>query len=114
MTTTPPSQSGPLRRRTIREASTWTVLLGCRWLLVIVMHFQDVLGKMADGCERWWGELLNHPLLDRLKKGDRHLDDPAKNLVFCVDSDLFFWDVNESVFYAANLRNLNASIDSYQ
>ncbi|XP_060704018.1 nucleoporin 88 isoform X1 [Hemiscyllium ocellatum] len=69
---------------------------------------------MADVCERWWGELLNHPLLDRLKRSDRHPDDPAKNLVFCVDSDLFFWDVNESVFYTTNLRSLNADIESYQ
>ncbi|XP_078404880.1 LOW QUALITY PROTEIN: nucleoporin 88 [Cetorhinus maximus] len=69
---------------------------------------------MADGCEHWWAELLNHPVLRRLKGGDRNWDEATKNIIFCVDNDLFFWDTNESVFYTINIRNLNVGIDTYQ
>ncbi|XP_067864020.1 nucleoporin 88 [Heptranchias perlo] len=69
---------------------------------------------MADGCGSWWAELLHHPLLNQLRKGDRRYDEPAKNLTFCLDGDIFFWDGAESVFYTTNLKNLNSGINSYQ
>ncbi|XP_069741114.1 nucleoporin 88 isoform X2 [Narcine bancroftii] len=70
--------------------------------------------KMANVCERWWGELLKHPLLDQLRKGDWRMNEPTKNLVFCLDSDIFFWDGGLSVFYTTNLKKLNSGIVSHQ
>ncbi|XP_055513797.1 nucleoporin 88 [Leucoraja erinacea] len=69
---------------------------------------------MADVCERWWGELLKHPLLGELRKGDRRVNEPAKNLLFCLDSDIFFWDGTKSVFYTTNLKHLNTGMVPYQ
>ncbi|XP_078081339.1 nucleoporin 88 isoform X1 [Mustelus asterias] len=69
---------------------------------------------MADSCEHWWGELLNHPLLDRLKHGERHWDEAARNIISCVDNDLLFWDANECILYTTNIRNLNQGLNFYQ
>ncbi|XP_059828897.1 nucleoporin 88 [Hypanus sabinus] len=69
---------------------------------------------MVDVCERWWGELLKHPLLGQLRESGRRLNEPAKNLIFCLDSDIFFWDGAKSLFYTTNLKNLNSGVVSYQ
>ncbi|XP_062887608.1 nucleoporin 88 [Mobula hypostoma] len=69
---------------------------------------------MVDVCERWWGELLKHPLLEQLRESGRRLNEPAKNLIFCLDSDIFFWDGAKSLFYTTNLKNLNSGVVSYQ
>uniref|UniRef100_UPI00398F730D nucleoporin 88 isoform X1 n=2 Tax=Pristiophorus japonicus TaxID=55135 RepID=UPI00398F730D len=69
---------------------------------------------MAEMCERWWGGLLKHPLFDRLKRAQGRADEPAKNLTFCLDGDIFFWDGAESVFHTTNLKFLNSGINSHQ
>ncbi|XP_038669532.1 nucleoporin 88 [Scyliorhinus canicula] len=69
---------------------------------------------MADGCEHWWAELLNHPVLDRLKRGERNWDGAAKNIISCVNNDLFFWDSDQCVLFTTNIRNLNNGVNTYQ
>ncbi|XP_065140318.1 nucleoporin 88 [Paramisgurnus dabryanus] len=66
--------------------------------------------------ERWRDALKKHDIFKKLQER-LHLESQAtskriaKNLSFCLNSDLFIWDSVESVFYTTNLRQLNTGAD---
>ncbi|KAL4660581.1 nuclear pore complex protein Nup88 isoform X1, partial [Arapaima gigas] len=70
--------------------------------------------KMAvSSVESWRSELLAHDIFSKLRE-NLNLEPKAgrggcaKNLIFCLDGDLFVWDNTESVFYTTNLRRLSS------
>ncbi|KAG2459462.1 NUP88 protein, partial [Polypterus senegalus] len=62
--------------------------------------------------ENWTAHLPGHQLFNKLrqnadKEPSGNASRLAKNLMFCLDGDLFVWDSIDCVFYTTNLRQLN-------
>ncbi|XP_028662987.1 nucleoporin 88 [Erpetoichthys calabaricus] len=62
--------------------------------------------------ENWTAHLPGHELFNKLrqnadKEPSGNASRLAKNLMFCLDGDLFVWDSIDCVFYTTNLRQLN-------
>ncbi|XP_018597354.1 nucleoporin 88 isoform X1 [Scleropages formosus] len=67
----------------------------------------------AFSAESWRNELPGHDIFKKLRENLRLESETAgrgcaKNLIFCLDGDLFVWDNADSVFYTTNLRQLNS------
>ncbi|XP_046877685.1 nucleoporin 88 isoform X1 [Hypomesus transpacificus] len=67
--------------------------------------------------ECWRNELPNHDIFAKLRENLEYEPKAnnkrtAKNLIFCLNGDLFVWNDADSVFYTTNLRQLNSEQNS--